>query len=800
MVEKSERGFVLYPTYSVFGKKAYVYLYGRLDNGESFLSVSEFKPYFFIEKKDEKKSSTLVKSISGLESEVSFEKSDFKNFENKEMTQVILEIPKEVPVLRKTFEEYSVECYEADIRFPYRFMIDKEIQGYLNLKGDFKTKNKDGFIQSEFDDNNFYVDRLYLNPEISSVETKDTPKLKIASVDIETDQNAKDLYAISTYFKDISGKSKTISYVISDKKVKGALNFKDEKSLLEQFLKDIRENDPDLILGWNVIDFDFDVLQKKFKQRNVPFKLGRSNDTSRLNIQQQFFMDSKANFHGRMVLDGIHLLKISHVALNDYKLDTAAKAILGERKLITDVTKKGTIIDDMFKDNKEDLVKYNAKDAKLVVDILEAKNIINLTTTRSKVTGMPLDRVQASVATMDSLYLRETKKRKIVCYSSKYSDKDKGILGGYVMNPKTGIHDNIIVLDFKSLYPSIMITFNIDPLSFSKKGTIIAPNGARFLNQEGILPHMIDTIWKERDKAKKRKDDIASYALKVVLNSFFGVLANPKCRFYSYDMANAITHFGQYIIKNTANELKKKNYDVLYSDTDSVFVKTGAKNIEEAEKIGNKIVDEINDYYKKLVKKEYSRESRLELEYEKVYKKIIFPTIRGSDDSEIGAKKRYAGLLIKNGKEKMEFTGLEFVRRDWTEVSKKFQLELLDRIFHEKEVTSYVKKFVQDIRAKKYDDLLVYTKAIRKDLSSYTKTTPPHVKAARKLKRLDSNIIKYVITTDGPEPIQEQNHSIDYDHYIDKQIKPIADTVLGFFDTSFDDLMKGTTQKSLFNY
>ena len=168
--------------------------------------------------------------------------------------------------------------------------------------------------------------------------------------------------------------------------------------------------------------------------------------------------------------------------------------------------------------------------------------------------------------------------------------------------------------------------------------------------------------------------------------------------------------------------------------------------------------------------------------------------------SEEGAKKRYAGLLMKDGKEKLEFVGLEFVRGDWTTAAKKFQEELLDRVFHKKEVTTFVKKFVEDLTAGKYDNNLIYRKSIRKDLEEYTKINPPHVVAARKLKKLETDFVEYYITTAGPEPIQLLKHKIDYDHYINKQIKPIADSILLFFDTNFDDLMKGSKQTTLFEH
>ena len=226
-------------------------------------------------------------------------------------------------------------------------------------------------------------------------------------------------------------------------------------------------------------------------------------------------------------------------------------------------------------------------------------------------------------------------------------------------------------------------------------------------------------------------------------------------------------------------------------------IETKADTIEKAERIGKEIAAFTNDYWPKYVKNEYEMENFLELQFEKTFIRFMMPRIRGT---EIGAKKRYAGLLMVDGKEKIDFTGLEFVRRDWTGISKKFQLELLDKIFHKQEVVEYIKKFVDDLKKGKYDKLLIYKKAIRKDLVKYTKTTPPHVKAARKLGKLTSSIISYVMTSDGPEPIQKLEHKLDYEHYIEKQIKPIADSVLVFYDMNFDDLLKNSKQTSLFGY
>ncbi|MBU4456350.1 MAG: hypothetical protein KKA65_02515, partial [Nanoarchaeota archaeon] len=232
---------------------------------------------------------------------------------------------------------------------------------------------------------------------------------------------------------------------------------------------------------------------------------------------------------------------------------------------------------------------------------------------------------------------------------------------------------------------------------------------------------------------------------------------------------------------------------ILLHNTDSIFVKSKAKSLQEAEKIGKELEIYINNYYDKHIKKEYKRKSFLEMEYEKCYSKFLMPKLR---KSEAGAKKRYAGLL----KGKLDIVGLEAVRGDWTKLAKEFQEELLEKLFKGEDLEKYIRDFVAKLRKGKLDELLVYTKSLRKPLKDYLKTTPPHVKAARLLDKLESKRIDYVITDEGPEPIQKIKHSIDYEHYINKQLKPLADSILTFFNSDFEDVLKGNKQKSLSSF
>jgi DNA polymerase II len=785
------KGFIIHPSYKIIDSKGYIHLYGRLENNESFVLIIEQKAYFYIKKKDKEKAEKIIPL------EIDDKENEFVNFDNEQVIKLLFNSPRDIGDAKRILQENEIVCYEADISFPYRYMIDNKLKGCINIEGK-------GFEKKEYNalkNTDYNVDKIFLNPEITPSDY--TPQLRILSFDIETDMKAQELYSISI----ICDKYKKV--LINKKGIfKNAESFNSERDVLIRFIELVKELDPDIITGWNVVDFDLNILRIMCKKHKLEFKIARDNSETYLKLTDNFFQDSIARIEGRMVIDGISILKQSFINLPDYKLETAAQHFLGKGKIFAGEGRHKDI-EDSYKNNPERLIEYNLLDSKLVLDILEKSDALNLSIIRSKLTRMQLDKVKASIASLDSLYLEKLKERKIVAPTGFTGQRDERIKGGYVKESLPGIYENILVFDFKSLYPSIIRTFNIDPYSFvskeklnkyteeEKKTFITAPNGANFKNEEGILPEIIETLWKQRDKAKKENSKLRSNAIKILMNSFFGVLANPNCRFYSLEMGNAITHFGQFLIKMTADEVSKKGYDVIYGDTDSIFVNIKESNYNKAQKIGKELCDFINTFFTKYIKDNYNRDSKMEIEFEKVYKKFFMPKIRGS---ELGAKKRYAGILEKEGKDELDIVGLEFVRSDWTELAKTFQVELLNMAFQNKKVSDYIRNFIKKLKQGEYDSKLIYRKQIRKNVSEYTKTTPPHIQAARKIGRDDTGIIDYMMTTDGPEESEHINHELDYQHYIEKQLKPIADSVLEFFDEDFEDLMKNHKQNSLLDY
>jgi DNA polymerase-2 len=296
----------------------------------------------------------------------------------------------------------------------------------------------------------------------------------------------------------------------------------------------------------------------------------------------------------------------------------------------------------------------------------------------------------------------------------------------------------------------------------------------------------IDHLIEQRNIARKENDKQLSQAIKILMNSFYGVMGSFGCRFYHPNLPTAITGTGHRLLLGSKEYLAGKGYDVIYGDTDSLFIKLKEGEGEKAVDNANKIAEELNTYWADKIQSEYGLKSFLEIEFEKYYRKFILTPARGS---EAGAKKRYAGLMVDDKIERLEFVGMEFVRTDWTRLAKEFQVELYNKVFNDEEIHDWLRDFVKRVKDGEYDDKLVYRKRLRKDVEEYTKNLPQHVKAARLLPEAGGTVY-YVITKRGPIPIELKHTDIDYNHYIEKQLKPVADSILVLLNESFDSIVQ----------
>jgi DNA polymerase-2 len=301
--------------------------------------------------------------------------------------------------------------------------------------------------------------------------------------------------------------------------------------------------------------------------------------------------------------------------------------------------------------------------------------------------------------------------------------------------------------------------------------------------------------------AKREHNGPLSQALKIIMNAFYGVLGSSGCRFFDPRLASSITLRGHEIMRKTRELIEAEGYAVIYGDTDSTFVWLGSLHAEEdAARIGRTLVQHVNQWWRDHLLSEFALQSVLELQFETHFSRFLMPTIRGAEE---GSKKRYAGLVTRaDGSREMVYKGLETVRSDWSPLAQRFQQELYLRIFNRQPHQDYVRDYVRRTLAGELDDLLIYRKRLRRTLDDYQRNVPPHVRAARIADEYNDRQgrprqyqnggwISYVITTAGPEPLETRHAPIDYDHYVTRQLQPVADAILPFVHDNFTTLIGG---------
>ncbi len=785
---------------------------GKLQDGDTFLFTDDrVSPALYVRASETQAAADRAGS-DGIPAR--FTPSEFKTMDGEPVVSVQCDRVRDLRSLVKALEAQGTRSYEGDLPFSRQFLIGRGLRGGVRIGGAWTPGDR--------------VDRMYNNPLLHPAYWE--PAFRMLALDIETDPEATTIYAVGLILADtIEGTDSEEIHLVGEPARDDPSHlvcWPDETSMLRGVSKRIIEMDPDLITGWNLVDFDLSVLQRRFKDLNVPFQLGRTGDQSWYRSGEVWGGSTMA-IHGRQILDALHLLRGTLQRFEDYRLFTVANAILGRGKLLEDDSgnSRAEKITEVYHEDRNLFCAYCLEDARLVLDILEAEGLINLTLRRGLLTGLPLERAWVSVAAFDNIYINALHQRAMVAPTTGVDrTPGAGAPGGLIIPAKAGLYRNVFVFDFKSLYPSIIRTFNIDPLAhieardaadggrFDVSGDevgaesyevvadriaeecLTAPNGARFSRTPGILPSMLEQFFKSRDEAKAAGDELASFAYKIVMNSFYGVLASASCRFSAPQLAGAITEFGHYILKWCRDELEEDGYQVLYGDTDSVFVDLNASDHSEpgeALRLGRGVCERINARLARHVMDRYGVASHLELEMEKHYHRFLLPSMRG--DSERGRAKGYAGLRREGGADLVEIVGMEAVRRDWTDLAHQLQAVLLDRVFHEVpgvEIEEEIFRWVHEVQSGHRDDLLVYRKNLRKPVESYTRSVPPHVKAARLMEN-PTGVIRYVVTRDGPQPEGQLTAPIDYAHYIDKQIRPIVKTVAQAYDLDAEAAVSG---------
>lgn len=753
----------------------------QTDGGPAKLVIQGERPIFFLPEIDQQSAVNLLDQ----ENITHYTKPlDLHTFSHTKVVGVYFNTLNACQRATRLLQSQGFDPFESDIRLTDRYLMERFICGGMLFTGD--KSDKHGFTE-------------YRNVKLKAAEYQ--RPLSRVSLDIECSEKGI-LYSVGL---DSEMDSRVI--MIGDPKEQDERPewiewVPSESALLQALCLWFHTYDPDVVVGWSVIDFDFRLLVKRAAYHRIPLTLGRGREKAHWRDSskgRQGFI----TIPGRVVIDGIDALKTATYSFSSWSLESVSQQMLGEGKAIDNPHDRMASINRMFAEDKAALAKYNLQDCVLVNRIFDSTHLLEFFIQRSRLTGIELDRVGGSVAAFTNLYLPRLHRAGYVA-PTLASENWIASPGGYVMDSKPGLYQSVVVLDYKSLYPSIIKTFLIDPLGLIEglkadieTKTVPGFRGGIFHRNKHFLPALIEDLWQARDEAKRQGEKAFSQAIKIIMNSFYGVLGSSGCRFFDHRLASSITMRGHEIMKITRRLIEEKGYEVIYGDTDSTFVSFGrAFSQPEADKVGRELAEYINQWWVEHLSNDYQLASALEIEYETHYQQFLMPTIRGQDT---GSKKRYAGLIERDGQKEIIFKGLETVRTDWTPLAQDFQKSLYAKVFDGQDIDEYVRQLVDDTLNGKYNDKLVYRKRLRRKLDEYQKNVPPHVRAARRADEINQKLgrqlqyqnggwIEYLITIHGPEPKEALESPIDYQHYVDKQLKPIADGILPFIGKDFATL------------
>ncbi|PEH81425.1 DNA polymerase II [Burkholderia gladioli] len=697
--------------------------------------------------------------------------------------------------LQKRLAREGVDLYEADITPPDRYAMERFITAPVRFRGTPAG------------------DALLVDAELRSGSDY-RPALRCVSLDIETSARG-ELYSIA-----LEGCGQRDVFMLGPANADAAglaLNLvycETRPALLERLNAWFAEHDPDAIIGWNLIQFDLRVLHAHSQEFGVPLRLGRDGSVLdwRAHGQQpdHFF----AGAAGRLIIDGIDALKSATWTFPSFSLEYVSRTLLGEGKAVDNPYARMDEIQRRFDEDKPALAHYNLKDCELVTRIFAKADLLSFMLERATVTGLAADRTGGSVAAFTHLYL--PRMHRLGYVAPNLGDvTGQNSPGGFVMDSRPGLYDSVLVLDYKSLYPSIIRTFLIDPVGLVEG--LAQPDdvhsvpgflGARFSRDRHCLPDIVRRVSEGRDLAKRQRNAPLSQALKIIMNAFYGVLGSWGCRFFDPRLASSITMRGHEIMHRTRELIEAQGYEVIYGDTDSTFVwLREAHQDGEAERKGRAIVAHVNEWWRTHLRERFGLDSALELQYERHYLRFLMPTVRGAEE---GSKKRYAGLALgADGGEEVVFKGLETVRTDWTPLAQQFQRELYTLVFRREPYQDFIRETVRRVLAGELDAELVYRKRVRRPLAEYQRNVPPHVRAARTADEYNRELgrplqyqrggwISYVMTTAGPEPLETMRSPIDYAFYLSRQLQPVADGILPFLKDDFETVISG--QGQLFSF
>ncbi len=679
---------------------------------------------------------------------------------------------------------------EADIRFTMRYLIDYNLYPMRWYEAEVRKRTGVG---------PYRVDAVYdiVSDNLEEVEEyadKDPLEgLKIMAFDIEvyskegSPDPRKDPIIIIGYATNQDPEPKIL-----------AMEGKSDAPLIRAFVEAVQREDPDIIVGYNQNKFDWPYLQERSRFLNITLDVGR-----RRGGPPQTSVYGHISIPGRLNVDlydfakEIHEIKVKTLEeVADY-LDVVKK----DERVILEWWEIPEYWDDPKK--RPTLIQYAKDDVRSTLGLVD--KFLPFGAQLSQVSGLPMDQVMAASVgfRLEWRLIREAFKRKELA-PNRVERREETYTGAIVLKPKKGVHENIAVLDFASMYPNIMVKYNVGPDTLVKPGEKVSDDevyvapvvGHRYKKKpdgffKQALKKFLDIRRRIKEEMKKYPKDSAMYrllherqrAVKVLANATYGYMGWTGARWYCRECAESVTAWGRQIITSAIEKARSMGLEVIYGDTDSLFVKY--------------IPDKVNALIE-FVEKNLG----FEIKIDKIYRKVFFTE----------AKKRYVGLT-EDGK--VDVVGFEAVRGDWSELAKETQLKVAEIVLRTGDVNKavdYVRNVIERLRRGdiEYRKLIIW-KTLSKKLEEYA-AEQPHVYAARLMASRGIAIqpgmkIGYVIVKGGG-PLSRKARpyfmasvsDIDVNYYVEKQVIPAAMRILSYFGVRESSLRTGKRQRTLFDF
>ena len=636
----------------------------------------------------------------------------------------------------------DVEIYEADLRSSIKYLLEGDVRPCSWIEVDAPEVGVEDSI------------RVLGEGEVRQAEDAPPPRLRTAAIDVV-------FFAEKGSARPDRDPVRLISLCFDDGselQLEG-----EEPEILRSLVSAIRDKDPDILVGFGVNRLQWGYLVERAKRLGIRLDLGRLGAEPRTSVHGHVSIRGRLNIDLEDMARDIPELTIenleefvSYLGI-DARLDTIEEYELAER----------------WAEDRESVKRYSMQRAKAILKAFEA--LRDFIFSLSSLTYMPADYVlTASAGFRVENYLMSLAVKVGELIPRRSEVAHVSYPGGLVKEPIKGMHENVAVLDFRSMYPSLIIKYNISFDTLSPSGENVAPNGYRFrARPEGFLPRALKTLLEERrriqerlrrlppDSVEARILDARQRAVKIIANAIYGYTGWAGARWYSREVAEATTAWGREVISSTIKRAEELGMKVVYSDTDSLFLKNYESRLE-------KLVEWIE------------KDLGLEAKLEKIFKRIVFTE----------AKKRYAGITEEG---RIEIVGLEAVRGDWSMIAREAQKAVLEALLKTGDPGEALRKAKEYVRMLKRGEVdrkkLIIWRQITRPLSEYS-ATQPHIIVARELIKEGWRIqpgdkVGYVIAR-GSGPLYSRarpyfkisREEIDWGYYIEKQVAPACGRVL----------------------